>query len=435
MKFKSQMAEPSLERFTEIVLNKLMNRKLAGVYQVTEREIVNNIRNLNDITLVVTERCNLSCVYCAYGDLYKTDEHRGYRNMKIDMVKKFFSFLSQYWDRKPEGSSLSVSFYGGEPLLNMSIIKKTVDLLLLLFPSYKISFSITSNGLLLDNYMDYLVDNNFRVLISLDGNRVHNSYRVTHGGKESFDIVIKNVDELKEKYPDYFNDKISFNTVLHDKNNADDVIEFIKNKYDKRPKISPLVADGVRKDKIDEFIKMKNHTKFPSTTFIDLNNNMEFVNSPIGKSIRRLLSIFDMYYGNYSDLIYLNPADKFHTGSCTPFKRILLSPDGKLRPCVSASYRYSIADVNKLEDIDLKKIADSHNELVNTYFNSICKKCASIRNCHACVYTRDWIGSGPVNYCRGLTDYDKFVNDNNDIIKYLAMHTSDYTRLLNFFKQ
>jgi len=52
-------------------------------------------------------------------------------------------------------------------------------------------------------------------LISLDGNAENMAYRVDLSGNPSFDIIIKNIDTLRNKYPDYFEKKVNFNAVLH----------------------------------------------------------------------------------------------------------------------------------------------------------------------------------------------------------------------------
>jgi len=73
---------------------------------------------------------------------------------------------------------------------------------------------MTTNAVLLDKYMAFLVENEFEMLISLDGNRYNDSYRMFKTGKTSFDKVVANVDRLYTKYPSYFKDKVNFNSVL-----------------------------------------------------------------------------------------------------------------------------------------------------------------------------------------------------------------------------
>lgn len=80
---------------------------------------------------------------------------------------------------------------------------------------------MTTNATLIDKYVDFLVLNDFRLLISLDGNEKNHSYRVFGKSKKnSFYKVIRNMDMIKRDYPLYFSENISFNAVLHDRNSV-----------------------------------------------------------------------------------------------------------------------------------------------------------------------------------------------------------------------
>lgn len=39
-------------------------------------------------------------------------------------------------------------------------------------------YNMTTNGVLLHKHIDYLVENGFRLLISLDGDKINHSYRI-----------------------------------------------------------------------------------------------------------------------------------------------------------------------------------------------------------------------------------------------------------------
>lgn len=73
---------------------------------------------------------------------------------------------------------------------------------------------MTTNAILLDRYMDFLAENEFRLLISLDGDEKGQSYRVDTKGKNSFDKVLANIQLLRSKYPSYFEHYVMFNSVL-----------------------------------------------------------------------------------------------------------------------------------------------------------------------------------------------------------------------------
>ena len=88
--------------------------------------------------------------------------------------------------------------------------------------------------------MAFLVENEFEMLISLDGNRNNDSYRMFKTGKASFDKVVANVDRLYSKYPSYFKDKVNFNSVLHDRNSMQEADDFIYSRYGKHPMTNEL---------------------------------------------------------------------------------------------------------------------------------------------------------------------------------------------------
>jgi radical SAM protein with 4Fe4S-binding SPASM domain len=105
-----------------------------------------------------------------------------------------------------------VSFYGGEPLLALNLIKRVIHLVEEKgrnLDGKRGSFNITTNGTLLDDdTIHFLVQHNVNVLISLDGPKeFHDRYRVFHDAtgkkKGTFDVVMKNLERFVELYPTY----------------------------------------------------------------------------------------------------------------------------------------------------------------------------------------------------------------------------------------
>lgn len=115
---------------------------------------------------------------------------------------------------------------------------------------------MTTNGLLLNNHLDYLVEKKFNLWISLDGNKKDNSYRVDQHGRDSHKRVVENSKLLQLKYPEYFKKYVNFNSVLHNRNNVESAYQYIKSNFGKDTTISPLNNSGIRKDKVNEFILM-----------------------------------------------------------------------------------------------------------------------------------------------------------------------------------
>ena len=75
---------------------------------------------LGNLILQVTQQCNLRCKYCAYSGNYYNRTHSSER-MSFDTARKAIDF---YLDRSDKMDDLSLSFYGGEPLLEFALIKK-----------------------------------------------------------------------------------------------------------------------------------------------------------------------------------------------------------------------------------------------------------------------------------------------------------------------
>ena len=190
----------------------LVNREDSGPYKgsgyIDEKYIKWQLANLTQLTFEVTDLCNLKCKYCGFGELYNDYDERKNQNMSFETAKIIIDYLIGLWESNLNHSlkrDVMFGFYGGEPLLNMDLIKRIIEYLEHVSPSsINCKFNMTTNGMLLDKYMDYLVDKKFSLLISMDGNESNHSYRVTHNGSNSFDSVFRNVQVFKQRYPDFF---------------------------------------------------------------------------------------------------------------------------------------------------------------------------------------------------------------------------------------
>ena len=100
--------------------------------------------------------------------------------------------------KNSNSSSVLISFMGGEPLLNLDLIKSIV--------SYcksktdrKFFFSVTTNGTLLNPETSrFLLDNHISTQISIDGDRnSHDMMRYFPNGEGSYDVLLKNTSYLR----------------------------------------------------------------------------------------------------------------------------------------------------------------------------------------------------------------------------------------------
>ena len=159
------------------------------------------LANLKQITFEVTDACNLKCAYCGYGKFYNDYDQRENKMFPVEKAYRLLDYLNEFWNSNMNISSFRdvvISFYGGEPLLNMSLIQEIVKYVAKLkCPSRAFSFSMTTNAILLDKYMDFLANHKFRLLISLDGSAWNTAYRVDKAGSPAYERIVANVNLLR----------------------------------------------------------------------------------------------------------------------------------------------------------------------------------------------------------------------------------------------
>lgn len=159
------------------------------------------------VTFQVSDDCNLKCSYC-----YQCN--KGNRSMNFEDAKKLINKLlsndlNNYitTDKSP---AIILEFIGGEPFLEVELIDKIVDYfrlqtILINHPwATRFMISICSNGVLhFDKRVQAFLNKNKSVLsysITIDGNKeLHDSCRVFHDGRPSYDIAVKGAMDWIEK--------------------------------------------------------------------------------------------------------------------------------------------------------------------------------------------------------------------------------------------
>lgn len=202
-------------------LNKYIYMKSVGYFgfiekppfiQYTGQSILQSIANVNNIVFEVTDACNLACTYCINREMYSTHMLRKKTKLPFNATKATLDYLVPLWNselNKSPYKDIIIGFYGGEPLVNFPTIKECVEYCKEI-PQRIFKFMMTTNGTLLDQHMDFLVKNNFRLTISLDGNSKGQSYRTFSNGKNSFNKVYSNLKLLQRKYPIFWEKKYFF---------------------------------------------------------------------------------------------------------------------------------------------------------------------------------------------------------------------------------
>lgn len=162
--------------------------------------------NVKTLVLHITSSCCLNCKYCFF-------EHGKTESMSPDVLhfiidraidSVYFQTLVENVNHpkyKPN-KNMSISFFGGEPLMRFDLIKDGVEYAKKNKPpEMSISFGVTTNGVLLNKEnIDYMTENNFSMILSIDGPAdIHDTNRVFPDGSGSHAKILQNLPYLLEK--------------------------------------------------------------------------------------------------------------------------------------------------------------------------------------------------------------------------------------------
>ena len=149
------------------------------------------------LCLHVSHDCNLRCQYCfaSTGDF-----GTGHRmTMDFETAKKAIDFVVE---RSGKRRNIEIDFFGGEPLMAMDTVRRTVEYARSLEGKHDkcFRFTITTNGMLLnEENMEYINREMSNVVLSLDGRPAVNDHmRPTPGGQGSYEIIVPKFQKLVE---------------------------------------------------------------------------------------------------------------------------------------------------------------------------------------------------------------------------------------------
>ena len=409
---------------------------------ITAERVKESLAYTRQVVFEVTEACNLDCAYCCAGRLYENMGARSAHRLSPTFAKHLIDYLFDFWSASPQrtmDTPVSLTFYGGEPLLNMPLIKDIIGYAKEKLKGGKnLVFNLTSNGMLLDQHMDYLVDNSFDLLLSVDGNERNHSYRLTRDGKNSHPQVMKNILKLKAAYPAYFRKHVSFNAVLHNRNSLDDIRNFFASLSARRPMFGEVSNSAVAakyRAEFDAMFKNANSSLreacHPETLedwyFPDLGGpgELEFFLANYARGINRSLSALGVEPG---------PVRHSPTGTCLPLsKRCFLSARGEILPCerVGKTLVLGHVDTNGVH-LDFAKIAARYRDHYQKIFES-CGRCFWGHGaCSVCL--GNLLGSQPAaaklrctQIVKKRTDIRRYLADR---LSYLEEHPGVSTRIL-----
>jgi len=159
---------------------------------------MNHHRSFQIFTKPVGDSCNLSCSYCYYHQLNSFKKGSDSLISNDLLLEKY---IRQHLKATTD-DTVFFSWHGGEPTLaGLAFYRKVVSLQKKYLPAgKKLLNGIQTNGTLLNKeWCSFLASENFIVGISIDGPEdLHNRYRVTNKGEQSFQNVLNGYKLLND---------------------------------------------------------------------------------------------------------------------------------------------------------------------------------------------------------------------------------------------
>lgn len=369
--------------------------------KIDENVIIESIKLTKNIIFEITENCNLNCKYCSFGKYYHNDSNRKRKNLNLKYAYNVLDYFFSLHKEVPY--TLLISFYGGEPLLKIDIIKKIVNYAKTKWPKQSFRFNMTTNGVLIKKHIDYLVNENFYLLISIDGNKRNNEFRIFKNNKESYSIVHSNIKYILDKYPKYYESNVNLNSVLHSKNyKVQKTISFLEESLHKTPEAKALKTSNVIEKYQAEF-----------------NNTFTSKFKPSATSNNEVNKLINNYYDDFFDFYFRSNTKKkeniyFPNETCLPFQlKTYVNPKGYLFPCEKVPFQYALGHVdNNQVNINYKEVANIYNSYIKKSID-LCSKCY-VKNCMICLFDTEIPTEKPK--CKYYIDENKIRNQLTDFI-------------------
>lgn len=359
---------------------------------VDKRELKDYLytNGFRQLILIVTESCNLRCKYCLYSGEYENSRTHNFYRMNLDVAKeavqKYLNSVKKIKKVKPIFSPV-IGFYGGEPLINFKLIKQIVQFTKEIYTG-EVYFNITSNATLLnEEKIDFLVENNFFISVSLNGYQEENDrMRVYIDGKGTYSDIMSKLKLIRDKYPEYYRRNVQLIDVFDTGTDLIKLRDFYLNDelvFEKLANV--LKVSGENTKWYDQYSEeqQQNHKKQLQTLkeiFISNINNHENIDPllkilfslPVYEIINRPMNV---------SLEEIKPSFLPYTGMCVPGVKIAVDPKGVLHSCEKVNDKAPLGTVDEWLNFD--KIAQTL-EKYNDHVSEQCSKCPIQRLCPNC---------------------------------------------------
>lgn len=149
-------------------------------------------KNLLSLTIAPTMACNFRCIYCF------EKGHYGNSLMDGETQIALMNFIKSHLDGV---KNINVTWFGGEPLLGMSVIESLSEQIIALCEEKELQYQagiITNGYLLTPENAEKLKKYNVRYAqVTVDGPKeIHNERRPTVNGQGTYDVIMNNLKSI-----------------------------------------------------------------------------------------------------------------------------------------------------------------------------------------------------------------------------------------------
>lgn len=336
------------------------------------RRMIKSFPSLSVFTIAITHKCNLRCSYCCYSGEYRNTRQHGNLSISSADIDNILGFIETY---KSNNLPLIISFYGGESLLELDLIKCFVAKSREKWND-KVQFEISTNGTLLKKEaIQWLVENDITLFISLDGTaRIQDNQRMTLTGKGTFNIVKDALVFLSENFYDFYSEKIHLMMTVTDIKElpyiAKDWYEdtFLNKKLPLRiSTVYPNYSKGVMRANEEESMKI----------YLDL---LSYYESHSEYSLLRVF--FERFLAEWNARPIHEMETVIYCPTCVPFNsKLYVDTDGKVGLCEKMPDIYRLGNIS--DGINWDEV-ESQKKKLESIIVKRCSSCPIARLCDIC---------------------------------------------------
>lgn len=290
------------------------------------------------IIVKLTTNCNLNCIYCSEGDKKAV-------TLKKEMLFKAIDELPLLLD-KINDKNITLLWHGGEPLsVGKEYLTEVMQYATEKLKNYHIKFLIQTNGTLIDDeWISIFCKFKVGIGISLDGYKeLHDNNRLTKNGEATFDLIVKNMQKLK-------NAGVNYGTLMvlntSSQINMEALTKCIE-EYDLHPKIHSVIACG-RASEVDSVAVYENYVELMKELYrYCMESDRNIIIEPLNELMDTILGVDSVHKCSFN-------------GSCG-VSFICIYADGSAGFCGRAEHEKDDFTYGSLEDKNLLELYESVN--------------------------------------------------------------------------